>query len=133
MTNRVGLWIDHKHAVIVSLSEQGESVRKIESGAKRIEYRGGARGKTAYAARYTQGENQLDNQFMEHLNKYYDQVAGLLRDAGEILILGPGEAKGELAENLERAGLGGRIVATEAADKMTARQIAARVRERFSA
>ena len=47
--------------------------------------------------------------------------------------MGPGEAKGELADNLQRSGLGGRIVAVEAADKMTDRQIAARVRQLFAA
>jgi hypothetical protein len=48
-----------------------------------------------------------------------------------ILILGPGEAKTELEERLGHEGLGGRVVGIEAADKMTDRQVAARVRERF--
>ena len=48
-----------------------------------------------------------------------------------ILIFGPGEAKGELEERLEKNDLGGRIVGIEAADKMTDRQIAAKVRQRF--
>jgi hypothetical protein len=47
------------------------------------------------------------------------------------LILGPGEAKGELEQRLERKGLSGRVVAIETDDKMTNRQIAARVREQF--
>ena len=46
--------------------------------------------------------------------------------------MGPGEAKGELWERLTRQGLQARIVGVEAADKMTDRQIAALVRERFA-
>ncbi|MCX6555193.1 MAG: hypothetical protein NTZ12_09310 [Candidatus Aminicenantes bacterium] len=47
------------------------------------------------------------------------------------MIFGPGEAKGELKKRLERDGLGGRIAAVETVDKMTDRQIAAKVRKRF--
>ena len=54
-----------------------------------------------------------------------------MRDAEEILILGPGEAKGELKKRLARENLGGRIVGIEAADKMTDPQIVAKVREHF--
>jgi hypothetical protein len=45
--------------------------------------------------------------------------------------LGPGEAKGELKKRLKSQELGGRIVGIETVDKMTDRQIAARVRQRF--
>jgi hypothetical protein len=64
----------------------------------------------------------------------FDSVSALIaamRDAESILIFGPGEAKGELKERLERNYLGGRIVAVEAVDKMTDRQIAAKVRQHF--
>jgi hypothetical protein len=47
------------------------------------------------------------------------------------MIFGPGEAKGELKERLERHNLGGSIVGIETADKMTDRQIAAKVRQYF--
>jgi len=48
-----------------------------------------------------------------------------------ILIIGPGEAKGELVKRLERDEIGGRIVGIETVDKMTNRQIAERVRQQF--
>jgi hypothetical protein len=54
-----------------------------------------------------------------------------MRDAEAILIFGPGEAKGELRKRLERNNLGGRIVGMETVDKMTDRQIAAKVRRYF--
>ena len=131
MTNRVGLWIDHKKAVIVSLNEQGESVHKIESGAKHIEWRARGRRRSADGPQYAQAENQLDNQFMEQLKKYYDQVAVLLRGASEVLIFGPGEARTELKTHLARARGPAPTLKVEPADKMTDRQIVARVREYF--
>jgi hypothetical protein len=47
------------------------------------------------------------------------------------LLLGPGEAKGELTKRLERHHFSGRIVGSETADKMTHRQIVAKVRQYF--
>jgi hypothetical protein len=131
MTHRVGLWIDHKQAVVVILGEKGESIKKVESGAKHIEYRGAPRPKSAYSAQYSQGDDQLDNQFQVHINKYYEQVAGLLRGAQGILIFGPGEAKSELKARLKREKSLTAEVVIEPADRMTDRQIAARVRKHF--
>ena len=67
-----------------------------------------------------------------HLNIYYDAVIAAIRDAESILIFGPGEAKGELKQRLEGLNLGGRIAGVETVDKMTDRQIAAKVRQHFA-
>ena len=131
MANRVGLWIDHQLAVIVFLSEQGEIVKKIESGAKHIEYRGAQRSKVAYSAQYSQGDNQLDNQFTQQLHKFYEKVKLELREAEHILIFGPAEAKSELKRLVEQDKSLHGEVRVEAADRMTDRQIAARVRKYF--
>jgi hypothetical protein len=131
MMNLVGLWIDHRKAVIVTLSETGESVTKIESQAEHLEYRGPSRPKTAYSAQYSQGDDQLDKQFLVHLNKYYDQVMSHLRGAVSILIFGPGEAKSELKKRLAREKGFTRDVLVETADRMTDRQIVARARRHF--
>ena len=72
-----------------------------------------------------------DRQFGNHLNSYYAEVIAVIRDADAIQIFGPGEAKGELEKRLERERLKGHIVGIETVDKMTDRQIAAKVRERF--
>ena len=72
-----------------------------------------------------------EKEFTGHLNNYYDEVIAAIRDAESILLFGPGEAKGELKKRLERDKLGGHIIAIETVDKMTDRQIAAKVREYF--
>jgi stalled ribosome rescue protein Dom34 len=76
-------------------------------------------------------EDQRDKRFTGHLNKYYDHVISCIRDADSILIFGPGEAKVELEKRLENEALGERVVGIESVDKMTDRQIAARVRRHF--
>jgi len=124
MKGNVGLWIDHRTAVIVSLTGGVQKTRRILSYMeKRVRFSGGA-GKAA-------SEDQRDRRFTGQLDKYYDRVVSCIRDADSILILGPGEAKVELEARLERKALGERIAAIETVDKMTDHQIAAKVRQRF--
>jgi hypothetical protein len=68
----------------------------------------------------------------EHLNRYYDSVIASLGGAESVLIFGPGEAKGELKKRLETKNRGSLIAAIETVDKMTDRQIAAKVRQHFA-
>jgi hypothetical protein len=131
MTNGVGLWIDHKQAVIVSVGERGTTVKKIESGVKRVQYRGAPRPRSPFSAQYAQGDDQLDKQFRVHLNQYYAQVISVLRGAGSILVFGPGEAKSELKQRLALKKVLKRSILVETADKMTERQIVAKVRKYF--
>jgi len=125
MTTKVGLWIDHRQAVIVILTDEGEEIERIESNmGKHVRFAGGSSDDGS-------AEDMRDRQFVSRLSKYYDEIISRVRDAESILILGPGEAKGELVKRLEGEALGGRIVGIETVDKMTDRQIAAQVRQRF--
>ena len=118
-----GVWIDHRKAVIAIIAGTHEEMRQVTSGMeKHVRY--------SRSAQEDSAEDQRDRRFTGHLNEYYAEVIGCIRDADSILILGPGEAKVELEERLGKEALGGRIVGIETADKMTDRQIAARVRQR---
>jgi stalled ribosome rescue protein Dom34 len=124
MKKVIGLWIDHRETVIVILTDKGEETRRLESDIeKHVRFSGGAQTDMA--------EDMRDRRFTNRLNKYYDEVIASIREADSILIFGPGEAKGELEQRLESAGLKGLIVGIETVDKMTDRQIAAKVRQRF--
>jgi hypothetical protein len=126
MTTRVGLWIDHRETVLVTIVDGVEETKRIDSGMeKHVRFSGGSRSEQGG------GEDQQDRQFTGHLNSYYDEVIACLRDAESIFIFGPGEAKGELEKRLARKGLSGRVVSIETVDKMTEREIAAKVRQSF--
>ena len=124
MPREVGVWIDHRKAVIAIIAGRNAEMTKVTSNMeKHVRYSG--------APQEDSAEDQRDRRFTGHLNKYYDEVIARIRDADSILILGPGEAKTELQERLGNESLLARIVGIETADKMTDRQIAARVRQRF--
>ena len=126
MKRQVGLWIDHRETFVVFLRDQGEETKRIESGMeKHVRFSGGNRSEEGSA------DDQRDRQFAAHLNRYYDEVISHIREADSILLFGPGEAKVELEKRLASKGLGGRVVGVETVDKMTAPQIAAKVRQHF--
>ncbi len=134
MKTKAGLWIDHKKAIIVKVTDHGEEVSVTVSGVERQLRRGGDSPlKGAYESQRVPADDRRQRSLTGHLNAYYDAVIAVLADADSILIFGPGEAKGELRKRLERNNLGGRVVAVETVDRMTNRQVAAKVRQHYAA
>jgi stalled ribosome rescue protein Dom34 len=121
MKSNVGVWIDHKKAVIVRIHDGVEEMHSLDSDMEQhVRYSGG------------KPEDQQEHRFTNHLKEYYAKVIALLHDADSILILGPGEAKGELQTRLGAESSGAHIVGVETVDKMTDHQIAAKVRQHFT-
>jgi stalled ribosome rescue protein Dom34 len=126
MNKKVGLWIDHRTAIVVSIVDGAANTEHIASGVDK-------HGRFSGHAASTDGvaDDQRDRKFAAHLGKYYDDVITHLRDAESIFVFGPGEAKGEFEKHLIAKGLGKHIVGVETVDKMTDHQIAAKVRLHF--
>ena len=134
MKTKVGLWIDHRKAIIVAVTEKGdETALVISKVEKQLRRSGDSPLKGTYEPGRVPADDSRQRTLTGHLNIYYEAVIACLRDAESILIFGPGEAKGELKERLEKSKLGGRIAGLETVDRMTDRQIAAKIREHFRA
>jgi len=132
MNRKVGLWIDHRKAVIVFLAGQEEEIKVINSNVeKQIRRSSASRSGGSFESQAVPSDDRKQREFTGHLNTYYNEVISSIHDAESILIFGPGEAKGELKKHLERKGLDGRIVGIETTDKMTDHQIAAKVSQYF--
>jgi hypothetical protein len=129
---KTGLWIDHKKAIIVLATKEGEETKTILSKAEKQLRRTGEKPlQGRYEARDVPMSDSRQREFTEHLNVYYDEVIGCIREAESILLFGPGEAKDEFQKRLAKSRLGDRIAAVETVDKMTERQIEAKVRKYF--
>ena len=133
LTKKVGLWIDHRKAVIVVISDAEEAIKviisKVEKQGARV---GGIRSTASHESLQVPADDSRQREFTGHLNVYYDAVIASIGNAESVLIFGPGEAKGELKKRLERDGLGERISGVETVDKMTDRRISAEVRQHFA-
>ena len=133
MSTKVGLWIDHRKAIVIAMTEQGEKIEEIVSGVDKQLQRASDRPLEGdYESVQVPADDRRQRDFTKHLNIYYAAVITAIRNAESILIFGPGEAKGELKEQLEKNHLGGHIVGIETVDKMTNPQIAAKVRQYFA-
>ena len=132
MKTKVGLWIDHKKAIVVAVTDKGEEIGLVISKVeKQLRRSGDSPLRGPYEPQQVPAGDSRQKKLTGHLNLYYDAVIASIREAESILIFGPGEAKGELKRRLERDNLGGRIVGIETVDKMTDRQILAKVRKHF--
>jgi len=132
MKTRVGLWIDHRKAIVVAVTDKGEETGLVISKAeKQLRRSGDSPLKGSYESSQVPASDRRQRALTGHLNIYYDAVIASIGDAESILIFGPGDAKGELKKRLKRINLGGRIVGIETVDNMTDRQIAAKVRQYF--
>jgi hypothetical protein len=132
MRTKVGLWIDHRKAIVVAVTDKGEEIGLIISKVETQRRRSGDSPlKGPYESLQVPESDSRQRTLTGQLNIYYDAVIASIRAAESILIFGPGEAKGELKARLVRRNLGGRIVGMETVDKMTDRQIAAKVRRHF--
>ena len=141
MKKYVGIWLDHRGAFVVYLAKNQpfadgnkEMIERIESDIeRRVRLSGGSRSrKTPYGPQEISVDSKQEDRIKGQLRKYYRQIIPRISDADRILIFGPGEAKIELKKEIEKSkDFAGKIKKIESADKMTERQIAAKVRAFF--
>lgn len=133
MITKVGLWIDHKKAVVVSITENGEEIKEITSDVEKQPRRSGDSPlKGTYELVQVPADDTRQRAFTGGLNVYYDNVIDSIGSAESILIFGPSTAKDELKERLKVNNLDSRIVGVETVDKMTDHQIAAKTKQYFA-
>jgi stalled ribosome rescue protein Dom34 len=113
------VWIDHAQAKVfhIGLSGEDEITLHPHLPTRHIHHKANSIGS---------GHAGLDKEF-------FAQVMNAVADAGEILIMGPASAKTELAKYLrdKHPKVGEHIVAVEAADHPSDREIVAHARKHF--
>ena len=121
--HKVGMWIDHTKAVIVSASAGDVVTRTLKSDVE---------SHPRYSGQGSGGEKKYEERHGRQLDQYYDDVISQLGTPEALLILGPGEAKLELKERLSRSkAFADCTVEIETTDKLTDPQIVAKVTEHF--
>lgn len=132
MKTQKGVWIDHRKAIVVTITTDGEEMALVISNVeKQLRRTGDSPMKGDFETRRVPSDDRRQRAYTGHLNIYYDAVIAALSGGSSILIFGPGEAKGELVARLEKCALADCVAAVETTDKMTGRQIAAKVRSYF--
>jgi len=85
MKTRVGLWIDHRKAHIVIVTDKGEEMGLIVSKVKKQPRRSGDSPlKGPYEPHQVPAQDSLQRTLMGHLNIYYDAVTASIHGAKSI-------------------------------------------------
>lgn len=133
MQKQIGLWIDHRKAVMTTLIDGTETTHEIISGLeKRPRFSDNPRAKVPDEKIMAMNENSRDRQYDNLLEVFYSQVLSLIKDADAIWIIGPGEAKQEFEKFMKNRNLSACIAGIEPADKLTSKQIASKTRQFFN-
>jgi hypothetical protein len=137
MESEMGVWIDSRTAVIMTAEadgsvDAGRSRRITTDLEKQLRLSSGERSKTSYGPQIPPADDKREKGSAANLRVFFGAVAAALRAADVIFIFGPGEAKDELKKRLAREGLGARVDFVEPAERMSDRQIAAKVRGHFA-
>jgi len=133
MATKAGVWIDHKQAIVVLVTEAGLEIKKIAFDiGQPVRSVGSSRTKNRYTPNDFIAEDRQERKVENDRKDYFDDVVASIREATSILILGPGEAKGEFSKRIKSKKLRSVTVELETADKMTDRQLAAKVGEHFA-
>lgn len=124
MSHDVGIWIDHKKAVIVSIADGGITVSTVDSQVGAHPHFAGSQ--------EGGGEKKYEERQHQQHDRFYDDVIRQMGQPAALFLFGPGEAKMQLKERLGRSrGSSQRPVAIATADRLTDPQIVARVKAHY--
>jgi len=133
MATKVGVWIDHKQAIVVLVTDSGVEFKRFESVmGQPARPASGSRSKSRYTPKDFIAEDRRERKLVGDRKQVYENVLACIRGADSLLVLGPGEAKGEFSKHIKSKKLRGLKVELETTDKLTDRQLAAKVSEHFT-
>ncbi len=131
MNAKAGVWIDTKQAVVVLLTDAGQELNRIKASDKPTCESSNARTKHSYASSDFVPEIRRERKMVEERKKVFEEVLALVQGADALLILGPGKAKTEFRKHIVGKKLRRLTLEIETSDKLTDRQLMAKVGEHF--
>jgi hypothetical protein len=133
MSHKVGIWIDHRKAVMVFASSGDVTAKTVESDVgPHSRYSSRAAYATPDSPQAGRGEKRYEEHNRESLDRYYDEVISQMGQPEALLIFVPGEAKLQLKERLSHSKtLSKAVVEIESTDKLTDSEIVSQVKQHY--
>jgi len=136
MEKFVGIWIDTKKAIIVTLEgKKEEKIKEIESDVENRIYHNKEGDKGTFSGnRHSDNESKFDNRINEQMDHYLEAVMNNVKGSDYLYIFGPAEAKIKLEQRIRDIKAVDKInlKAVETADSMTLNQIVAQVKDFYN-
>ena len=134
MEKKVGIWLDSEKAYIISLINGREKLEKIESNVEsRVRYEGEKKSFSRIGGQLVNPQKKKTKRKKHQLQSYFQDILKKTKDAGNIYIFGPAEAKAGLNKEYgKHKELQNKVLRVENSEKLTKNQMIAQVREVFS-
>lgn len=130
---KIGIWLDYRTANIITLKGKGTTYNTIESEVDPSKPRGGSRPKMKYGPVDTVSEKHFLERRKHEEKAYYEKLITAVKDADELYLFGPAEAKDGLLKAIKaNKNFKPAFKGIETADSMTENQKIAKVRAFFA-
>ncbi|NND11793.1 MAG: hypothetical protein EX254_05670 [Flavobacteriaceae bacterium] len=131
---KTGIWIDKDTAHIVTIENETETVKTINSEVEHFRIHGG------YGGRAKGGPQDVvqDSKYLERekhqLKAYFKEIANEIKNSDELVVFGPAETGEKFRKELQEryADIGKKLKEVKKADSMTDNQVKAWVRNYFN-
>lgn len=129
----IGIWIDTNEANIVTIDQGSISVNSIFSGiSRKLTIPGETSKKKGRGLIGFDYKSSQMNRFREAMIRFIKTVCSEISTASEVYILGPGDTKLLLENEIRRERLRVEIVKVEGCDNLTANQLVEQVRNFYA-
>ncbi len=136
MEKQVGIWIDSKKAIIVSLDGQKEEkITEIDSEVENKIYHNKESNKGTFSGRlHSNNETKFENRKKEELNYYLKSVINHINKPDYLYIFGPGLTKTKLEQKIHDEKLLGKtnLKAVETSGNMTLNEIVSQIKDFYN-
>jgi len=136
MEKQVGIWIDSKKAIIVTLDgHKEEKITEIDSEVENSVYHNKESNKGTFSgSHHSDSETKFDNRKKEEMNYYLKSVMNYIKGSDYLYLFGPGETKIKLEQKIRDEKLLGKtnLKAVETSDNMTLNEIVAKVKDFYN-
>ncbi|MDD5149058.1 MAG: hypothetical protein PHC28_01065 [Flavobacterium sp.] len=136
MEKLVGIWIDTKKAIIVTLEgHKEEKITEVDSEVEnRIYHNKESEKGTSSGNRHGDSKTKFDNRKNDQMNYYLDSVLDYIKGSDYLYIFGPAETKIKLEQRIrnKKSLVKINLKAVETADSMTLNEVVARVKDFYN-
>ena len=134
MKKNIGIWIDSNKAVIIILSNNTHSLKKIESN---IVFRERVEGETKkygrFGGQYLTYEKNRENRRNELTNLFFKKLVKEISNCNAIVLFGPSTMKNQFEKEIKKnMQIADKLVGTYNSDSITENQMVAWVKDCFN-
>lgn len=134
MTKKIGIWMDKRMAKIVSIDNNGEHLKIIESNVEDFHPKGGSGTRMKGGPQDVVQDGKYLQREKQQLKAYFDDVISNIPSSDPIVIFGPAETGRKFADEVIKSHkeLQKNIQGVERADSMSDNQLKSWVKEYYS-